>query len=115
MSRKESWLMSLFRTNSAIIDSGTSMLVGPKNEVEAIASMFGATRMNNLWVIDCWASPSLAFRLGGQDFVIQGEELIIQQEGQWCVLGLQEGRAQGPWILGDVFMRKFYVQFDWGQ
>jgi len=112
-----SWSMVLSKSKSAIVDSGTSLLVGPEAEVQAIAAILGAQKVNNLYVIDCWGpSPTIAFTLGGIDYSIQGKQLILQQSGDWCVIGLQASdSAQNHWILGDVFMRQYYVQFDWGQ
>merc|ERR1712161_174484 len=46
-------------------------------------------------------------------------DYILQAAGSQCILGflgMDVPAPHGPlWILGDVFMRKFYVQFDWGQ
>lgn len=112
----ESWVMKLAKSKSAIVDSGTSLLVGPEDEVQAIAAVLGAQKIQNLYVVDCLAaSPPITFTLSGKDYSINGQELILQQSGDWCVIGLQASEsATAHWILGDVFMRKYYVQFDWG-
>jgi len=111
-----SWSMTLSASKSVIVDSGTSLLIGPEAEVQAIAAILGAQKVKNLYVIDCLdTSPTIAFTLGGRDYSIQGKELILQQSGDWCVIGLQATKSAQHWILGDVFMRKYYVQFDWGQ
>merc|ERR1712060_701131 len=70
------------------------------------------------YTIDCSKDvPSLTFNLGGKDFELSKEDLILQQQGSNCLIGLMSiDVPAGPlWILGDVFMRKYYVQFDWGQ
>eukprot|EP00931_Biecheleriopsis_adriatica_P087078 TRINITY_DN615_c0_g1_i1.p1 TRINITY_DN615_c0_g1~~TRINITY_DN615_c0_g1_i1.p1 ORF type:complete len:424 (-),score=80.07 TRINITY_DN615_c0_g1_i1:89-1273(-) len=120
-SSTDPWAMTMSKSKSAIVDSGTSLLVGPEDELTAMAAMLGAQKMRNLWVIDCWGpSPSIAFTLGGKDFALNGQDLILEQQGDLCILGLSAaphnaGSASRHWILGDVFMRKYYVQFDWGQ
>jgi len=113
-SASNAYLMKLANSKHAIIDSGTSMLVGPKAEVHAIANMLGANLMGQLWVIDCQTKMRLSFQLGGQEFELVGDDLILERQGNLCLLGLQSSDGFTPhWVLGNVFMRKFYVQFDW--
>merc|ERR1719188_656063 len=108
-------------TKSAIVDSGTSLLAGPTAEIKAIAEKLGAkSLMGKEWTVDCSKTlPDLTFTLGGKDYALQKENLILQQSGSTCILGLMGVDVPAPrgplWILGDVFMRKYYVQFDWGQ
>jgi len=115
--------MALTSTARVIIDSGTSLLSGPDREVRAIAAMIGATRDGSgQYMVRCSdpkasiLMPSLAFVLGGRPFSLSFEELIVDRSGDWCALGLSGGGPRASqWILGDVFMRQFYVQFDWGR
>merc|ERR1712039_795234 len=82
-----------------------------------VAMMLGARAIGSYYVIQCHeALPKMAFTLGGRDFTLEKEDLIVEKVGHVCVLGIQAiSLAQRMWILGDVFMRKYYVQFDWGQ
>merc|ERR1712032_955807 len=112
---------SVSSTKSAIVDSGTSLLAGPSAEVKAIADKLGAKSvMGKEYTVDCSKDlPDLTFTLGGKDYTLNGQDLILTQSGSSCILGLMGVDVPAPrgplWILGDVFMRKFYVQFDWGQ
>jgi len=108
--------LTISLTRAAIVDSGTSLLVGPENEVRAIAAMLGARTLENFHVVPCSQElPGITFTLGGEDFVVGADSLIIERIGHMCILGLQAMRLRTPtWILGDIFMRKYYVQFDWG-
>jgi len=110
-------LLTLTSTKTTFVDSGSSGILGPEQEVKAIALMLGAQSMQGYWVVPCWAElPSLIFTLGGRDFTMAGKDLITESYDSACVLGLQAVRLRTPtWIFGDLFMRKFYVQFDWGQ
>merc|ERR1712217_318385 len=106
-------------TKRAIVDSGTSLLAGPTADVNAIAQKLGAKSvLGKEWTVDCSKDlPDLSFTLGGKDYTLKKEDLILQQSGSTCILGLMGiDVPSGPlWILGDVFMRKYYVKFDWGQ
>eukprot|EP00443_Scrippsiella_acuminata_P030710 CAMPEP_0115216684 /NCGR_PEP_ID=MMETSP0270-20121206/25466_1 /TAXON_ID=71861 /ORGANISM="Scrippsiella trochoidea, Strain CCMP3099" /LENGTH=387 /DNA_ID=CAMNT_0002630531 /DNA_START=71 /DNA_END=1234 /DNA_ORIENTATION=- len=109
--------LTISLTKIAVVDSGTSLLAGPQREVEAIALMLGAQTMQGLYIVSCFQElPNITFELGGKEFSLSAEDLVVERVGFMCVLGLQSTRLQQPmWILGDIFMRKFYVQFDWGQ
>jgi hypothetical protein len=115
---------TLVGSTTAIIDSGTSFLVGPTEEVEAIASVFGATRYNilpGMWQMPCNSTAqSVAFTIGGRDFVLTAEDMVVMRHDGICYIGLSKGsdgqvQVGQTWILGDVFMRRFYVQFDFGR
>jgi len=111
---------SVSSTKKAIVDSGTSLLAGPTDEIQAIADKIGAKSvLGKEWEVDCSADiPALTFTLGGKDFSLAKEDLVLQSSGSKCILGFMGMDVPAPngplWILGDVFMRKYYVQFDWG-
>jgi len=114
--------MSLFHTSRVIVDSGTSALVGPKDDLEAIAAMLKAFRFpqlgSEIYVADCedLVGRSVAFVLGDREYTLDSEDLVVAQEGPLCALALQPMPMQRKvWILGDAFMRKNYVLFDWGR
>merc|ERR1711934_185262 len=106
-------------TVNAIVDSGTSLLAGPTKVANAIAKTLGATSLlGKEFIVPCTTQFTLAFTLGGQDFELNNEEATIADDPQ-CLLGLMPidiPAPRGPlWILGDVFMRKYYTKFDIGQ
>lgn len=104
--------------NQAIVDSGTSLMVGPTAEVEKIAEMIGASKMfmTPAYMLDCSTQiPDFVVTLDGHEYTIPGDSLKIQSAGGKCMFAMQgmDFRAGGPqWILGDVFMRKYYTVFD---
>lgn len=111
-------------TSEAIVDSGTSLLAGPPGDVAKMMEKLGATLSNQgLYVLDCSkaaSAPKVTFTLGGSllssgtDFDLSADDMVLQRQGNECLLGVQP--SPGPqWILGDVFMHKYYVQFDWGK
>merc|ERR1712241_175385 len=111
---------SVSSTKSAIVDSGTSLLAGPSAEGKAITDKLGAKSvLGKEYTVDCSAElPDLIFTLGGQEYSLKEADLILQQSGSTCILGLMGIDVPAPrsplWILGDVSMRKYYVQFGVG-
>lgn len=112
---------------SAIIDSGTSLLVGPKDTVKAMAKKAGATSLlGKEFIIDCGKKdsiPALDIELGGGvKLSLSGAAQVIeissggQTECLWGFMGMDFPPSIGDaWILGDVFMREYYSVFDYGQ
>lgn len=111
--------VSVSSVKTAIVDSGTSLLAGPTADVTAIAKSLNATSvLGKEWMIPCTGeSPDITFTIGGKDYTFSKAEYIIGSGGT-CILammGIDIPAPNGPlWILGDVFMRKYYTVFDWG-
>jgi hypothetical protein len=103
----------------AIVDSGTSLLTGPSDAVRTLAAIVGAKRnVVGEYLVDCDAThPDLTFRIGRRDFTLTSEEYVIRASEDSClfaILAMDIPPPGGPlWILGDVFMRKWYTVFDY--
>jgi len=105
----------------SIIDSGTSLLAGPTEMVAKIAAAANATSlMGKEYVIECdkvASLPSLSVTLGGKLFTLSATDYVINASGQclFAFIPLDIPAPAGPlWIMGDVFMRKYYSVFDYG-
>merc|ERR1712054_289910 len=108
-------------SQKAIIDSGTSLLAGPKESVDALAKQVGATSlMGKEYTIDCSKKaslPNLEVTLGGKAFTLTPDDYVLSVSGQclFAFMGIDVPPPRGPlWIMGDVFMRKYYCVFDYG-
>jgi len=110
---------SVSNTKKAIIDSGTSLMAGPTAEVKKIAAMVGATPLiKGEYQIDCNAGgPDIVFEINGKKYPLAFKDYILNNAGV-CIfgfMGIDMPAPNGPlWILGDIFMRKYYVKFDHG-
>jgi len=115
------------RTNtsvkSAVVDSGTSMIVGPMEAVHELMRSVGATAHQvgggTFYGVPCSVGiPTVNFEMGGVTYSLTFEELVLAQEQDICYLafkGMNMVHLAGEpfWLLGDFFMRKYYVEFDW--
>jgi len=99
---------------AAIIDSGTSVIVGPTEWMLEITSTFPLH-------LDCTnldQYPTFTVTLGQNTFDITPDFYIIQAEGD-CLLGLRgldlPASFGNTLILGDVFIRRYYTHFNFGE
>jgi len=110
---------------TAIVDTGSSLLVGPTAQTNAINKLIGGVELvpgTGQYMIDCNtidSLPDIDFVIGGTPFTLSGKDYVLQvsQLGQTqCISGFMGlDLPMGPWwILGDVFIGKFYSEFDMG-
>jgi len=122
---------SVSSTKTAIIDTGTSLMAVPTKDVKEIASKVGATEspfQPGLYTVECNtvdSLPSLVINLCNadnycMDFELTGNDYILRMNQfgmEFCILGYM-GFDLGPdremWILGDIFLRKYFTVFDMG-
>ncbi|TYZ65639.1 hypothetical protein PybrP1_000590 [[Pythium] brassicae (nom. inval.)] len=103
----------------AIVDSGTSLIAGPKDQIAALAKIVGAHKfIMGQYLISCTGpAPDITFMMNARSYTLTKDEYIIKNGPLclWAFIGLDIPAPAGPlWILGDVFMRKYYSVFDWG-
>jgi len=106
--------------SSVILDSGTSLIVGPKRLVNQLAQKLGAyAQVAGLYLVDCEAHlPDIDFVIHGKPFCLSASEYVLSQK-IWgysvCFLQIMSLDAPGmdAWILGDLFLRKYYAVFDY--
>jgi cathepsin D len=106
-----------------IADTGTSLLTGPVTDIEAINKAIGAIKVTDEeYLVECKKIPTMPnvdFKLNGVTFTLTPNDYVIQMTelGETSCIsgfsGLDIPPPAGPlWILGDVFIGKFYTIFD---
>jgi len=114
--------LELEKTGAAI-DTGTSLIALPTDMAEMINTQIGAKKSwNGQYQVDCNKVPSLpdlTFQFGGKDYPLKGTDYILNVQGT-CIsafTGMDINMPGGDslWIIGDVFLRKYYTVYDLGK
>jgi len=110
-------------TANAIVDTGTSLLVGPSDLVEQIQTIIGGFPIApGEYVVFCNLVeflPTVHINIGGKDWALKPDDYILKESSEGvdlCIVGIAgiDFPPQiGPlWILGDVFIGRYYSVFD---
>ncbi|CAD6572710.1 MAG: Vacuolar protease A [Cyphobasidiales sp. Tagirdzhanova-0007] len=113
--------MELENTGAAI-DTGTSLIALPSDIADIINTEIGGKKSwNGQVTVPCESIsslPDLAFTFSGQTYSLSASDYILQVQGT-CIsafIGLDIPPPMGPiWIIGDVFLRKWYTVYDLGR
>ncbi|KAI6164897.1 Asp-domain-containing protein [Pisolithus thermaeus] len=99
----------------AAIDTGTSLIALPTDIAEMLNTQIGATRSwNGQYQVDCSTVPSLP----DLPYPLKSSDYILNLQGT-CIssfTGLDINLPDGAiWIIGDVFLRRYYTVYDLGR
>ncbi|NXV00499.1 PEPA protein, partial [Cettia cetti] len=99
----------------AIVDTGTTLLAVPIRAFRTLMRRLGASSSGEISCEAVSNLPNLVFHIHGKVFPVPPRAYVLRSNG-YCTLGLQGMDApteEGElWILGDVFIREYYVIFD---
>ncbi|KAI9179511.1 aspartic proteinase precursor [Blastocladiella emersonii ATCC 22665] len=116
---------------TAAIDTGTSLIAAPLKVAEAINERLGAKKnFLGQYTLDCEtldSLPTISFAFGGRDYPLAPTDYVLQVSGSpigggggkaQCISGFM-GIDMPPqlgqlWIVGDVFLRKYFTVYDLG-
>jgi hypothetical protein len=103
----------------AIVDSGTSLIIGPSADIHAIANEIGLKpTITGQYYVDCASVddlPNITWTIAGKEYTVAGKNLVIQSASIciFAMMGMDFPKPGPSWILGDVFMREYYTVFDY--
>eukprot|EP00158_Paraphelidium_tribonemae_P003532 Partr_v1_DN26201_c1_g1_i2_m48315 putative K01381 saccharopepsin EC 3.4.23.25 len=105
----------------AAIDTGSSLFAVPVHTAEEINQAIGAKKTwSGQYTVDCSVVstlPDLVLTFAGKDYPLKATDYILNAQGQ-CIsgfMGMDIPEPAGPiWIVGDVFLRKYYTIYDLG-
>ncbi|XP_011189406.2 lysosomal aspartic protease-like [Zeugodacus cucurbitae] len=103
----------------AVADSGTSLLGVPTTLYTMVQSAVGAIlNADGVYVFDCTQTynlPVVTFNIAGNSFTLDGSNYVYEMLGNYgnimCVSAFEDA-GTNFWILGDVFIMKYYTIFD---
>lgn len=105
----------------AILDTGTSLILGPAVEVLSLTHKIAAGRscfeVEGSLVCDCGLEhdiedyPTIYFKLGSNYFDLKPAQYFYRF-GFYCRLLIASLGPGNFWVLGDVFLRRYYTVFD---
>ncbi|XP_072743890.1 uncharacterized protein [Anoplolepis gracilipes] len=98
---------------AAIADTGTSLIVGPSYDISFINQVIGTDQNGEVNCDSIGQLPDISFVLNGKAFKLTPNDYIIQEK-YICLSGFQSLGNSQLWILGDVFIGKYYTVFDAG-
>ncbi len=99
----------------AYIDTGTSYIFGPADDVAALHKQIpGAQSADGVtYTVPCGSDKPLAVSFSGVTYNISAADWLSTTGNQQCRSNIY-GRAviDGSWLLGDVFLKNVYAVFD---
>ncbi|GFN99467.1 cathepsin d [Plakobranchus ocellatus] len=115
------------RPFQAVVDSGTSMIVGPMEITDHLNENLGGKPLPGwpkMYEFDCdvvGTLPDVEFVVNGETLSVSSKDYILKLQGEGqthcysAILGRNMHDEEAPvWILGTPFMRAYYTQFDAG-
>nr|BAN20201.1 cathepsin D [Riptortus pedestris] len=100
----------------AIVDTGTSLIAVPQVYFEKLLRHIGAVHESEIGIVKCSEIsnyPPVTFQFSGQKYTLEAEDYIlkvVEKGKEVCVAGFMP--TDYAFILGDVFLGKFYTVFN---
>ncbi|KAG9292775.1 hypothetical protein G9A89_006336 [Geosiphon pyriformis] len=106
-----------FRSKTAIIDTGTSLLIAPPSDASKIhKAIDGSVEQQGQFFVPCDTKAVVSLTFGGVSYEISPKDLArepISKRGL-CISGIAGGTIGGDeqWLVGDTFLKNVYSVYD---
>ncbi|KAL0586616.1 hypothetical protein ABG067_003790 [Albugo candida] len=102
----------------AYFASSENYISGPDDQVEKLAEQVGAYKFpfTDFYWLRCSKKVNLSFEIGGQLFTFTPDD-YIRKVGPICIFmfrHISKMTGQDAWLFGDIFLRKVYTIFKYG-
>lgn len=101
---------------AAYIDTGTSFVFGPPDDVEALYKLIpgSSTTDGSSYTVPCDTDSQVAFTFSGQSWDVSSKDFLSAPNSNGVCTGNIYGMeyVPGGWLLGDVFLKNVYSVFD---
>ncbi|TFY51256.1 hypothetical protein EVG20_g11085 [Dentipellis fragilis] len=113
---------SALRSTAAIIDTGTTQIVGDPNTVKHIYSQIPGSKSapeygDGIYTVPCDFNTPISLTFGGRTFQVDPSTFNIGEVSSGtCIggIGSDADISDEFWIIGDVFLTNVYTAFDVG-
>ncbi|XP_042532484.1 pepsin F-like [Dipodomys spectabilis] len=102
-----------------ILDTGTSLLTGPRDSLLNIHEIINATPYSGEYILDCDTIntlPDIVFTINGINYPVPASAYIKKAHEHICFSNFEQGvnnlSNTEIWVLGDVFLRLYFSVFD---
>ncbi|KAJ7039581.1 acid protease [Mycena alexandri] len=105
----------------AIMDTGTSLLVAPKQDAAAIHAKIPGAKLQNSgqYSVPCNTAASVALKFGGKEFAINPKDLVFASGGRTtgdCSSGIGAFTDDtARFLVGDTFLKAVYFSTNDGE
>ncbi|XP_036115558.1 pepsin F-like [Molossus molossus] len=100
----------------AIVDTGTSLLIGPNYHIFNILKIINARPTSTgEYIINCntiRVLPDIVFTINGVGYPVPASAYIRRGQSNVCYSNLDDSFGHSLWVLGDVFLRLYFTVFD---
>ncbi|CAG8611183.1 2530_t:CDS:2, partial [Paraglomus brasilianum] len=101
-----------------IVDTGTTVNIIPEKYAEILFAEIPGSGIDNetgLRTVPCDIDETFttSFIIGNEEYIMPAKDLAFQRINNTnnCITGTQGGELDDQWLLGDTFIKNFYVAF----